>query len=243
MIFRRKARQQTAEVEPDYQELAELTREQLVDAQLRMLRAQISPHFIYNSLDAIAGLIPVDPTRARELLVDFADFIRYSLGTEGDFTTLEDELTAVERYVILEQARFGERLQVSLDIAPEVLGLEIPFLSVQPLVENAVRHGIYDSQHEGHVFVRAKDSDTYAEISVEDGGAGADPEFMAKLMRGEAEGSHVGLRNVDLRLRQAYGPGHGLHIETAIDAGMSVSMRIPKFKTPSRIVTPTAGGF
>lgn len=243
MIFRRRTQQQTAEVEPDYQQLVELTREQLVDAQLRSLRAQISPHFIYNSLNAIAGLIPVDPTQARELLVDFADFIRYSLGTEGDFTRLEDELTAVERYVILEKARFGQRLQVSLDIAPEVLGLQIPFLSVQPLVENAVRHGMYNSQHEGHVFVRAKDADTYAEISVEDGGVGADPDFMAKLMRGEAEGSHVGLRNVDLRLRQAYGPGHGLDIETAIDAGMSVSMRIPKFKKPARIVSPVAGGY
>src|SRR5699024_2335626 len=83
----------------------------------------------------------IDPHRsvgARELLVDFADFTRYSLGTEGDFTTLEDELAAVEHYVVLEKARFGQRLQVSLDIAPEVLGLEIPFLSVQPLVENAV---------------------------------------------------------------------------------------------------------
>lgn len=242
MIFRRKAQQPAADLEPDYQQLVELTREQLIDAQLRSLRAQISPHFIYNSLNAIAGLIPVDPDRARELLVDFADFIRYSLGTEGDFTTLEDELTAVERYVILEKARFGERLQVSLDIAPEVLGLEIPFLSVQPLVENAVRHGMYNSQQEGQVFVRAKDADTYAEISVEDGGVGADPEFMAKLMRGKAEGSHVGLRNVDLRLRQAYGPDHGLHIETAIDAGMNVSMRIPKFKVPARIVSPAAGG-
>src|SRR5699024_12662102 len=121
----------------------ELTREQLIEAQLRSLRAQISPHFIYNSLNAIAGLIPVDPTRARELLVDFADFIRYSLGTEGDFTTLGEELTAVERYVVLEQARFGERLQVSLDIAPVLLGLQIPFLSVQPLVDNALRHGVY----------------------------------------------------------------------------------------------------
>ena len=243
LIFRRKGRQPTADVEPDYQQLIELTREQLVDAQLRSLRAQISPHFIYNSLNAIAGLIPVDPVRARELLVDFADFTRYSLGTEGDFTTLEDELTAVEHYVILEKARFGERLQVSLDIAPEVLGLEIPFLSVQPLVENAVRHGIYNSQQDGQVFVRAKDADTYAEISIEDGGVGADPEFMAKLMRGEAEGSHVGIRNVDLRLRQAYGPGHGLRIETALDAGMNVSMRIPKFKAPSPIIAPTVGGY
>ena len=243
MIFRKKSQIVDQPEEPDYQQLVELTREQLIDAQLRSLRAQISPHFIYNSLNAIAGLIPSDPVRARELLVDFADFTRYSLGTEGDYTTLEDELGAVERYVLLEKARFGERLQVSLDIAPEVLGLKIPFLSVQPLVENAVRHGMYNSQGEGHVFVRAKDADTYAEISIEDDGVGADPEFMATVMRGEADGSHVGLRNVDLRLRQAYGAGHGLEIETAQDAGMNVSMRIPKFKAPARIITPVTGDY
>src|SRR5699024_4697210 len=108
-------------------------------------------------------------------------------------------------------------------------------------VENAVRHGMYDTQEQGHVFVRAKDEDTYAEISVEDGGAGADPESMAKLMSGEVDGSHVGIRNVDLRLRQTYGKRHGLHIETAPDAGMNVSMRIPKFKSPARIVNPVMG--
>lgn len=242
MILRRKSRRRAPDLEPDYQQLAELTREQLIEAQLRSLRSQISPHFIYNSLNAIAGLIPTDPVRARELLVDFADFTRYSLGTEGDFTTLEAELTAVEHYVVLEKARFGHRLQVSLDIAPEVLGLEIPFLSVQPLVENAVRHGMYNSERDGQVFVRAKDVDTFSQISIEDGGVGADPEYMAKVMRGEAESSHVGLRNVDLRLRQAYGAGHGLEIETQVDAGMKVSMRIPKFKAPSRIIPPMTGG-
>lgn len=242
MKLGKKSRRASAASEPDYQQLVELTREQLVDAQLRSLRAQISPHFIYNSLNAIAGLIPTEPVRARELLIDFADFTRYSLGTEGDFTTLEDELTAVEHYVVLEKARFGPRLQVSLDIAPEVLGLQIPFLSVQPLVENAVRHGMYQAEADGHVFVRAKDADTYAELSIEDGGVGADPDYMAQVMRGEAEGSHVGLRNVDLRLRQAYGAGHGLHIDTAVDAGMKVSMRIPKFTVPARIISPIAGG-
>lgn len=234
-------KQSNIDTELDYQQLVELTREQLVEAQLRSLRAQISPHFIYNSLNAIAGLIPTDPVRARELLVDFADFTRYSLGTEGDFTTLEAELAAVEHYVVLEQARFGSRLEVSLEIAPEVLNLEIPFLSVQPLVENAVRHGVYDAESKGQVFLRAKDADTYADISVEDGGVGADPQYMAAVMRGEAEGSHVGLRNVDLRLRQAYGAGHGLEIETAEDAGMKVSMRIPKFHTSSRLVPSNSG--
>lgn len=242
MMLRRKSRRRTPESEPDYQQLVQLTREQLIEAQLRSLRSQISPHFIYNSLNAIAGLIPTDPARAGELLIDFADFTRYSLGTEGDFTTLEDELTAVERYVVLEKARFGSRLQVSLDIAPEVLGVEIPFLSVQPLVENAVRHGMYNSDRDGQVFVRAKDVDTFSQISIEDGGVGADPEYMAKVMSGQAESSHVGLRNVDLRLRQAYGADHGLQIETQLDAGMKVSMRIPKFKVPSHFIPPMTAG-
>lgn len=215
--------------ETDYQQLVELTREQLVEAQLRSLRAQISPHFIFNSLNAIAGLIPTDPGRAQELLLDFADFTRYSLGTEGDYTTLADELTAVERYVGLEKARFGDRLKVSLNIAPEVLGLHIPFLAVQPLVENAVRHGIYDVDTTGEVIVTALDQQTHALISVEDTGVGADPEFMARVMAGDVESSHIGLRNVDLRLRQAFGAGMGLRIKTAPDAGMKVSMRVPKF--------------
>ena len=205
----------------------ELTREQLVEAQLRSLRAQISPHFIYNSLNAIAGLIPTDPVGARELLVDFADFTRYSLGTEGDFTTLEDELAAVEHYVVLEKARFGQRLQVSLDIAPEVLGLEIPFLSVQPLVENAVRHGMYNSEQTGHVFVQAKDVDTFSRISVEDDGVGADPQFI-KVMRGQARGSH-GLAQRRPSTTPSLRCRIRLEIETAIDSGMKVSMRIPKF--------------
>src|SRR5690625_7839828 len=89
-MLRRKSRRRTPNPEPDYQQLVQLTREQLIEAQLRSLRSQISPHFIYNSLNAIAGLIPTDPSRARELLVDFADFTRYSLCTEGDFTTLEE---------------------------------------------------------------------------------------------------------------------------------------------------------
>lgn len=216
--------------EPDYRSLAETTREQLVEAQLRSLRSQISPHFIYNSLNAIAALIPTDPVRARDLVIDFADFTRYSLRTEQDFTTLEEELAAVERYVLLEKARFGDRINVQLVIAPEVLGLDIPFLSVQPLVENAVRHGIGPHGGVGQVELKARDEGTHAVISVEDTGIGADPVYMARVLHGEVEGSHIGLRNVDLRLRQAYGANNGLHIETEKDAGMQVSMRVPKFR-------------
>ena len=94
-------------------ELAELdaSRTRLMEAEVRALRAQISPHFIYNSLSAIASFVRTDPDRARELLLEFADFTRYSFRRHGEFTTLAEELRSVERYLLLEQARFGDRLR------------------------------------------------------------------------------------------------------------------------------------
>ena len=103
-------------------ELAELSyeRTRAMEAELRALRAQISPHFIYNSLTAIASFVRTDPSRARELLLEFADFTRYSFRSHGDYTTLAEELKSIERYLLLEQARFGDRLEVTLRVAPEV---------------------------------------------------------------------------------------------------------------------------
>lgn len=218
------------EIREQLSEAEESLRRQLVEAELRSLRAQISPHFIYNSLNAIAASIPTDPVRARELVLDFADFTRYSLRAEGEYTTLREELAAVESYVLLEKARFGERIQVKLQIAPEVLGVQIPFLAVQPLVENAVRHGVDSDTGSGTVWLRAADTATHAEISVEDDGPGADPEAIRQVLHGAASNAHIGVRNVDLRLRQAYGAAAGLVVETAPGAGMKVSMRVPKFQ-------------
>ena len=112
-------------------ELAELdrSRTRAIEAELRALRAQISPHFVYNSLAAIASFVRTDPERARELLLEFADFTRYSFRRDGEFTTLAEELRNVERYLVLEQARFGDRLQVRLHRAPEVLPVAVPFLA------------------------------------------------------------------------------------------------------------------
>ena len=125
-------------------ELGELdaSRAALAEAEVRALRAQISPHFIYNSLNAIASFINTDPAKARELVLEFADFTRYSFRRHGDFTTVAEELRSIDSYLQLERARFGDRLKVTLQIAPEVLSTVVPFLSIQPLVENAVRHGL-----------------------------------------------------------------------------------------------------
>ena len=210
--------------------LAELarTRTRVMEAELRALRAQISPHFIYNSLAAIASFVRTDPDRARELLIDFADFTRYALRAGGPFTTLAEELRNVERYLVLEQARFGDRLQISLLIAPEVLPVTVPYLAVQPLVENAVRHGLEAKEGGGRITITAEDRGAVAEITVEDDGVGIDPAVVAEVLAGGTPGEHVGLRNVDARLRQVYGDELGLVVETNVGAGTLVRMRVPK---------------
>jgi two-component system, LytTR family, sensor kinase len=212
-------------------QLAELGRERTraMEAELRALRAQISPHFVYNSLAAIASFVRTDPERARELLLEFADFTRYALRTGGAFTTLSEELRNVERYLVLEQARFGDRLSVSLLIAPEVLPVQVPYLAVQPLVENAVRHGLAGKTSPGLLTLEARDLGSEAEIIIEDDGVGADPERIRAALDGAAETDNVGLGNVDARLRQVYGEEYGLVIETAPGAGTRVSFRVPKF--------------
>ena len=211
-------------------DLAELdrTRARSAEAEVRVLRAQISPHFIFNSLTAIASFVRTDPDRARELLLDFAEFTRYSFRSHGRYTALAEELRSVEQYLLLEQARFGDRLQVKLRVDPEVLSVRIPFLCIQPLVENAVRHGLESRDTQGTVSITAIERGPECWISVEDDGVGNDPQVIRRSLSGEP-GDHVGLANVDERLRQAFGDDHGLVVETAPMAGTKVTMRIPKY--------------
>lgn len=122
---------------------------------------------------------------------------------------------------------------MTVQIAPEVLGVVLPFLALQPLVENAVRHGVA-GRGRGRITVIAADAGTDAAISIEDDGVGMDPELLRSGDLGSEEGVHVGLANVDDRLRAAFGNDYGLVVETAPDAGTKVSMRIPKFRAGIR---------
>jgi two-component system LytT family sensor kinase len=200
-----------------------------MEAELRALRAQISPHFIYNALAAIATFVRTDPARARELLLEFADFTRYALRRGGAFTTLAEELRNVERYLTLEQARFGDRLRISLLVAPEVLPVTVPYLAIQPLVENAVRHGLAGKEGGGQVRIVATDDGAAATITVEDDGVGSDPVVVRAALDGHADADSIGLGNVDARLRQVYGDDFGLVVETAPGAGTKVTFRVPKY--------------
>jgi two-component system, LytTR family, sensor kinase len=211
------------------------SRARLARAELRALRAQISPHFIYNALTAIASFVRTDPELARELILEFAEFTRYSFRAHGEFTTLAEELRSIDRYLTIERARFGERLQVRLQIAPEVLPVGLPYLCLQPLVENAVRHGLSRKPGVGTVSIEARDAGAECLITVEDDGVGMDPvvlngrDTVDGADDGTDAGQHVGLSNVDERLRSVFGEPFGLVVETAPGAGTKVSMRIPKF--------------
>jgi two-component system, LytTR family, sensor kinase len=221
-------------------ELAELdaSRARLDRAEVLALRAQISPHFIYNALNTIASFVRTDPDRARELILEFADFTRYSFRAAGQYTTLAEELGNIDRYLNLERARFGAALKVKLQVAPEVLNVVVPFLALQPLVENAVRHG-FAAQSGGSVEIIARDEGSDCVITVEDDGVGMDPGTLRAgpgdaLSDGSGNSAHVGLTNVDHRLRAAFGNDYGLVVETAIGAGTKVVMRVPKFRSGVR---------
>ncbi len=214
-------------------ELAELdrSRTRVIEAEIKALRAQISPHFIFNSLAAIASFVRTDPERARELLLEFADFTRYSFRRRGDFTTLADELHSIDQYLALVRARFGARLAVTLQIAPEVLPVSLPFLCLQPLVENAVKHGLEGVVTRSSINISARDVGAEAEVVIEDDGVGMDPERLRRVLRGEGDpSSGIGLSNVDERLRQVFGDDYGLVIDTGVGAGMRITVRIPKYR-------------
>ncbi|KAB2971500.1 MULTISPECIES: sensor histidine kinase [unclassified Streptomyces] len=219
-------------------ELADLdrSRTRLIEAEIKALRAQISPHFIFNSLAVIASFVRTDPERARELLLEFADFTRYSFRRHGDFTTLADELHAIDHYLALVRARFGDRLDVTLQIAPEVLPVALPFLCLQPLVENAVKHGLEGKGASSaaarcRIGITAQDAGAEALVVIEDDGAGMDPDALRRILAGEVSPSGgIGLSNVDDRLRQVYGDEYGLVIETAPGAGMKITARLPKYQ-------------
>ncbi|WP_345427473.1 sensor histidine kinase [Pseudonocardia xishanensis] len=199
-------------------------------AELRALRAEISPHFVYNALTTIGSFVDSDPDRARDLILDFAEYIRHSVARRGDYTTLAGEFRAVEAYLALARAVLGDRLRVQVRIAPEVLPVALPFLALQPLVENAVQHGVERREEGGSVQVSGEAQGSECVIAIEDDGPGMDPEHARALLAGAGGGEGLALTNVDRRLRAVYGPQYGLVIETALGEGTRVVMRVPRFQ-------------
>jgi two-component system LytT family sensor kinase len=196
----------------------------LAQAELRALRAQISPHFIYNALAAVAGEIHAQPEQARELLTDFAQFTRYLFRDGRSYVTLGEEIEHVERYLRLEQARF-RHLKVSVDVPEEARAVVVPAMSIQPLVENAVRHGIERRAGSGRIEIAARAVGGDVELRVSDDGAGIEPSRVPAVLAGAGGG--IGVSNVDARLRATFGERYALRIESEIGRGTTAIMTVP----------------
>jgi two-component system, LytTR family, sensor kinase len=202
--------------------------ERLAQAELRALRAQISPHFIYNALAAVAGDIHARPEEARELLIDFAEFTRYLFRDGRSYVTLGEELAHVERYLRLEQARFRDILHVTVEAPPETQGAVVPAMSLQPLVENAVRHGVERRAGTGRVGITARLVGGDVELRVSDDGVGIEPDRVPALLAGAGGG--IGIANVDARLRASFGDRYALRIESEPGAGTTAIMTVPNLQ-------------
>jgi two-component system, LytTR family, sensor histidine kinase LytS len=170
------------------------------------LQAQMEPHFVFNALNTIASFIRTDPERARGLVLAFADHLRSRLARPGVFISLDEELRHVRSYVALEEARFGPGLQVAVDATPEALAVRVPPLVVQPLVENAIKHGKTDRTL--HLLVRARVRRGRLRVTVRDDGRGIARDAIDRVLEpGVGEGTGLGLANVDRRLTAHYGEG------------------------------------
>lgn len=208
-----------------------ITIKQSVQEQLRLetawLQAQIQPHFIFNVLNSVIALSEIDLDRMRELLNEFSDFLRYKFQFQNmdELIPIQDELNLVRSYLYIEKVRFGEMIQVDWKI-DNCKELKIPFLTIQPLVENAMKHGILKRIRGGKIFICVSVYETYVEISVEDDGVGMNENQMQQLLeRKTNRKSGVGFINTDQRLKRHFGTG--LHIKSALGTGTKVSFKIP----------------
>jgi signal transduction histidine kinase len=204
-------------------EAAEAELRRLVtQAELKALRAQIDPHFFFNALNSVAALTRRDPAAAEALIEDLADLFRHSFKPSRDFIALDEELHLVETYLNVEKVRLGDKLQFRKTIAPETLTAKIPALTIQPLIENAIKHGIGALPEGGCITLSATVNDGWLNIAVTDTGAGIAPSRLPQLFT-----CGVGLHNIRERLTALYHEQARLTVDSLPGQGATVSFAIP----------------
>jgi LytS/YehU family sensor histidine kinase len=197
---------------------------QLAESRLQALKMQLQPHFLFNTLHSISSLVLIDPPRANEMLARLGEFLRLTLEqTDAHMVSLEEEIQFLRAYLEIEQTRFQDRLKVSYEIEPEVLRFSVPHLILQPLIENAVKHGIAPFAAHGGISVRARDTDENLHLQIENS-------FPAQTLIHENGKNHnggKGLANVAARLEEIYGANHDFQYKKQTD-GFVVDLRLPK---------------
>lgn len=196
----------------------------VAQAELRALESQIHPHFLFNALNTLYGAIPREARTARRILLNLADILRYCLQPDRTLIPLEKEIEIIRAYLEIEKLRMGDRLNTEIDVDPAALSTSIPVLSLQPLVENAVKHGISRQEHGGTVRIEARPVEEGVLIRVSDTGSG-----FRDGPRGESQGHGLGLSNVMRRLKLCFGQEADLHIESG-EHGTRIEFTVPAEK-------------
>ena len=191
------------------------------EAELRALRAQINPHFLFNALTTISYLINTAPEKANATLMRLTKLLRGVLRSTDEFLNLGDEIALIESYLEIERARFEERLAVEIEIAPELLNLRVPSLILQPLVENAIKHGITPKKEGGCVRIKAAKRAGNLVLEVSDTGAG-----VSELELEQRRGQRIGLNNVEERLRLYFNDAASLTVDSRVGQGTTVRIKI-----------------
>lgn len=214
-------------------ELAELEKQSrlLADAEIRALHAQINPHFLFNALNTIVSFIRFRPEQARELLIHLGEYFRRNLHDSGGYVSLARELEHIEAYLAIERARFGDKLHVEYDIEDGVERFTVPGLILQPLVENAVKHGLLPKREGGTVVIRARRKEKQTvELTVADNGVGMKVDPFEPALDEKSAGrqlSGIGLANVKSRLQSIYGEPYGIVIESKSGSGTTCTIQLP----------------
>ena len=204
--------------------------ESLRQAELALLQAQINPHFLYNTLDTIIWLIEAGKTEeAEEMVTDLSSFFRHSLSNGEDVVTLDDEEKQIRSYLQIQQFRYKDIMDYSIDIDPAIKGTRLPKLTIQPLVENALYHGVKLKRAKGLITVNGRSDGDDIIITVSDTGAGMTKDRLEELRAGLTNRERVGfgLSTVDERLKLFFGEKYGLSIESTEGEGTDVTVRIP----------------
>ena len=206
---------------------------ELLKTQLLFLQAQLNPHFLFNALNTIAEVCSkAGASVAESLTVKLSDFLRHILSRREDRVTLREELDFIEAYLSLEKARFGESLKIEKDLtlSDVAWSVKIPLLILQPLVENAIKHGLRPKQGGGTITISGRVQGKEVEIAIADDGVGKATVFFEDLLSGrthQVDGTGVGLRNIESRLQKIYGKKYGLSFNAMPGCGTCVTVRFP----------------
>lgn len=212
---------------------SEHLRELAARARLDALQAQIRPHFLFNTLNTVLMFSRTDIKRARELLVQLASFLRRALTVRDEFIRVEDELEYVQTYLNIERARFGKALQVRVSLDPLSLGCLVPVLTIQPLVENAVVHGLVPQAGGGKLVIKTRVRRDNLQIVVSDSGVGIPRHMQREVFTpGVGTGMGLGLANINQRLIGLYGEPYGLRLWSRPGRGTHVRITLPIRRDP-----------